>query len=46
MEKFDISYRIQDEEKSLVAQLVSFQRPELPWEAASELLQGQRELGL
>ena len=33
MEKFDISYRLEDDEtRSLVAQLVPHQRPTLPWQ--------------
>jgi hypothetical protein len=32
MEKFDVSYRLPDEEASLVAQLVPFERPELRWD--------------
>lgn len=36
MEKFDVSYRLDnDEDRSLVAQLVPHERPELPWEARS-----------
>jgi internalin A len=37
MEKFDISYRLEgDELHSLVAQLVSHERPELPWESTTQ----------
>jgi internalin A len=36
MEKFDISYRIPDEEASLVAQLVPYERPDLPWDTPDE----------
>jgi internalin A len=32
MEKFDISYRLDGEEASLVAQLTPWDRPELPWD--------------
>ena len=32
MEKFDVSYRLPDEQASLVAQLVPFERPELRWD--------------
>ncbi len=33
MEKFDISYRLEDNEyRSLVAQLVPYNRPDLPWD--------------
>jgi hypothetical protein len=33
MEKFDVSYRFRDDEySSLVAQLVPYERPELPWD--------------
>ncbi|MFJ6199071.1 COR domain-containing protein [Micromonospora sp. NPDC092111] len=32
MEKFDVSYRLPETTKSLVAQLVPYQKPEVPWE--------------
>ncbi|MFD9411294.1 COR domain-containing protein [Streptomyces sp. NPDC059989] len=31
MEKFDISYRIHDETASLIAELVPYERPNIPW---------------
>jgi len=37
MEKFDISYRLEDEQRSLVAQLVPYQRPALPWDSRTPL---------
>ena len=46
MEKFDISYRLQDEPRSLVGQMVPTQKPQLPWESSSELNRGDRELAL
>ena len=46
MEKFDISYRIPDQEASLVGQLVPDERPELPWETESETPKGWRELSV
>jgi len=46
MEKFDISYRIPDEDRSLVAQLVPYERPSLPWDAGDPLRDGHRELSL
>lgn len=33
MEKFDVSYRLPDSDASLVAQLVPFSRPALPWDS-------------
>ncbi len=36
MEKFDISYRLEDDEyRSLVAQLVPHNRPDLPWDSGT-----------
>jgi internalin A len=35
MEKFDVSYRLADGDRSLVAQLVPFERPPLPWQRYS-----------
>ncbi|MEV4831174.1 COR domain-containing protein [Micromonospora sp. NPDC049257] len=32
MEKFDVSYRLPEAHKSLVAQLVPYQKPRLPWQ--------------
>jgi internalin A len=46
MEKFDISYRIPEENKSLIAQLVRHSQPELPWEPGSAISSGVRELSL
>jgi internalin A len=45
MEEFDISYRL-DDMHSLVAQLVPFDRPPLPWQAGSALPAGLRKLRL
>lgn len=46
MEKFDVSYRLEGEQRSLVAQLVPHERPELPWYADSPLPEGVRSLKL
>ena len=46
MEKFDISYRIPDQEASLVGQLAPYDKPKLPWLADTPLRRGQRELSL
>ena len=47
MEKFDISYRTDgDETRSLVPQLVSYQRPALPWEPGSAPRRGTRSLSM
>ena len=47
MEKFDISYRIEDDElHSIVAQLVPHERPELPWRLQSQPAEGTRVLAL
>jgi internalin A len=47
MEKFDISYRIEDDEtRSLVAQLVPLKRPSLTWDQASIPSAGVRTLTL
>jgi internalin A len=47
MEKFDISYRLADDEhRSLVAQLVPSERPELPWNAMTAPATGERVLSL
>jgi internalin A len=46
MEKFDVSYRLDDEEKSLIAQLVPAARPDLPWESGSPLAVGTRSLAI
>ena len=38
MEKFDVSYRLEDDEyRSLVAQLVPHERPDLPWDTRTPL---------
>ena len=47
MEKFDVSYRIEDDElHSLVAQLVPHERPALPWQARTQPPAGIRTLAL
>ena len=46
MEKFDISYRLDDEQRSLVAQLVPYQRPDLPWDSRTPLPGRLRRLAL
>jgi internalin A len=46
MEKFDISYRLEDEQRSLVAQLVPYDRPGLPWDADTPLLSKVHRLAL
>jgi internalin A len=47
MEKFDVSYRLDDEhDKSLVAQLVPYEQPDLPWLSTSPLPEGLRRLAL
>jgi internalin A len=47
MEKFDISYRLEDDElHSLVAQLVPHERPALPWQFKTQLPAGKRALAL
>ena len=47
MEKFDISYRLEDDEThSLVAQLVPHQRPVLPWQLGTPPPAGIRALTL
>jgi hypothetical protein len=43
MEKFDVSYRIPDEDQSLVGQLVPYERPELDWPPIDRV---RRELSL
>jgi hypothetical protein len=45
MEKFDISYRV-DEGSSLVAQLVPYERPSLPWDHRTPIPEDVRSLGL
>ena len=47
MEKFDVSYRLEDDEShSLIAQLVSHERPNLPWRQTAELSSGVRRLAM
>jgi internalin A len=47
MEKFDVSYRLEEAgNRSLIAQLVSHERPDLPWRTASTLPLGLRQLNL
>ncbi|MBV8282724.1 MAG: hypothetical protein JO347_11795 [Candidatus Eremiobacteraeota bacterium] len=46
MEKFDISYRLPTESRSLVAELVPKVRPDLPWQSESQMGLTQRELAL
>jgi hypothetical protein len=46
MEKFDISYRLEDERRSLVAQLVPYRRPALPWDFNAPLAGRLRRLAL
>jgi hypothetical protein len=47
MEKFDISYRLDDDERhSLVPQLVAHARPALPWDRGSPAPDGVRTLAL
>ena len=46
MEKFDISYRIVGEDQSLVAQLVPFREPKLPWHVDSPVPDGLLQLSL
>lgn len=47
MEKFDISYRLEhDEYRSLVAQLVPVDRPDLPWDSDTLPSGGMRRLAL
>ena len=46
MEKFDISYRLEDEQRSLVAQLVPYQRPDVPWDSRTPMPARLRHLAL
>ncbi|MCA1604096.1 MAG: hypothetical protein LC775_01095, partial [Acidobacteria bacterium] len=46
MEKFDVSYRLDDGDHSLVAQLAPHERPELPWEVHSPVPDGTRAISL
>ena len=46
MEKFDVSYRLEGELRSLVAQLAPFERPALPWQLRTRPPMGVRTLSL
>jgi internalin A len=47
MEKFDVSYRLEDDDSfSLIAQLVSHERPVLPWTPSAQPSGGIRSLSL
>jgi internalin A len=46
MEKFDVSYRLDGEDRSLVAQLIPHRRPVLPWTFGGSLAAGFRRLTL
>ncbi|MEU8260784.1 COR domain-containing protein [Micromonospora sp. NPDC048999] len=46
MEKFDVSYRLADEDSSLVAQLVPHERPTLKWQHLTPLAESLRKLSL
>ena len=46
MEKFDVSYRMEGERESLVAQLVPHERPDLPWDWSDRAIAGKRALVL
>ena len=47
MEKYDVSYRLPDEDdRSLIAQLVPHERPLLPWNSATAIPLGIREIGM
>jgi internalin A len=46
MEKFDVSYRLPEQQASLVGQLVPYQRPELPWYPDTPTPHGIRTLSL
>ena len=47
MEKFDVSYRLEEDEyRSLVAQLVPHHRPDLPWDTRTSPPDGIRRLAL
>jgi hypothetical protein len=47
MEKFDVSYRIADDpDRSLVAQLVPYDRPALPWDSRTPIPPGVRRLAM
>ncbi len=46
MERFDVSYRFEGDERSLVGQLVPENRPELPWLPSDDVPPGQAQLRL
>ncbi|GHJ52890.1 hypothetical protein Nm8I071_21970 [Nonomuraea sp. TT08I-71] len=46
MEKFDVSYRLADEDSSLIAQLVPHERPTLKWQHQTALPESLRSLSL
>ena len=47
MEKFDVSYRLEDDDfRSLVAQLVPYERPDLPWGTSTFMPDGIRGIAL
>ena len=47
MEKFDISYRVGDDQQaSLIAQLVPHKRPAVPWQVRSRIGSGKRALSM
>jgi internalin A len=46
MEKFDVSYRLTDEDSSLVAQLVPHERPDLKWQHTTPLPDSLRSIRL
>ncbi len=47
MEKFDVSYRLEDDEhRSMVAQLVPYDRPDVPWDSRIPPPSGIRSLAL
>jgi hypothetical protein len=46
MEKFDISFRVPDENASLIGQLVPYERPALPWDADRPAHDDMRRLSL
>ena len=46
MEKFDISFRLEDGRHSLIAQLVPTEQPELPWYRRTSVAGGMRRMTL
>ena len=46
MEKFDVCYRLEDGDASLVPQLLPHERPNLPWEPDQKLPRSRRSLSL